>query len=307
MSSSPICIEELRARWTQLYGKRLPFLAVSKSPVQSSWPVHVDHCFGRIILDTVVGFDTPWTTKLKGPALKNMNAVQLQACIALGERIAEGKENLVELDEKSLRLRGKSKRGGGEKRKRGVENLEANKLDTKRRVKENRIQQDNGDKLQKSHKSKQLDIRSSMGLPTPPPNVDLPSPPSSPALVDPEISSLIKTSNLTTFRQRTLLALCQVPPGRCTTYAALSRFLNSCPRAVGGAMRNNPFAPRVPCHRVVASDRGIGGFGGDWGSEGKHAQEKVRLLREEGVDVVEEMRQGISVLRVKGRVWDGFR
>ena len=307
MSPSPVCIEELRSRWTQLYGKRLPSLAVSKSPVQSSWPVHVDHCFGRIILDTVVGVDTPWTAKLKAPAVKNMNAVQLQACIALGERIAEGKENLVELDVKSLRLRGKTKRGGGEKRKRGVDNLEANKLGTKKRVKENRIQQDDGDKLQKSYKSKQLDIRSSMGLPTPPPNVDLPSPPSSPAPLDPEISSLMKTSDLTTFRQRTLLALCQVPPGRCTTYAALSRFLNSCPRAVGNAMRNNPFAPRVPCHRVVASDMGIGGFGGDWGSEGKHAQEKVRLLREEGVDVVEEKRREISVLRVKGRVWDGFR
>lgn len=48
-------------------------------------------------------------------------------------------------------------------------------------------------------------------------------------------------------------------------------------------MRNNPFAPTVPCHRVLASDGKLGGFGGQWGDEGKFAGEKKRLLREEGV------------------------
>lgn len=65
-------------------------------------------------------------------------------------------------------------------------------------------------------------------------------------------------------------------------------------------MRNNPFAPRVPCHRVVAADKGLGGFGGDWGKDGKHAEEKVRLLRGEGVIV--DMGKG----KVEGKVWKGF-
>jgi methylated-DNA-[protein]-cysteine S-methyltransferase len=34
---------------------------------------------------------------------------------------------------------------------------------------------------------------------------------------------------------------------------------------VGSALRNNPFAPFVPCHRIIASDHYIGGFCGQWG------------------------------------------
>ena len=36
------------------------------------------------------------------------------------------------------------------------------------------------------------------------------------------------------------------------------------PRSVGGALRNNPFAPRIPCHRVIASSFFVGGFKGEW-------------------------------------------
>ena len=48
-------------------------------------------------------------------------------------------------------------------------------------------------------------------------------------------------------------------------------------------MKNNPYAPLVPCHRVCAADRSIGGYGGDWGVDGKHAAEKRQRLRDEGV------------------------
>lgn len=68
---------------------------------------------------------------------------------------------------------------------------------------------------------------------------------------------------------------------------------------MGNALRNNPFAPAVPCHRVVAADGGIGGFGGEWGAEGRFAAEKVRLLRGEGVRF-----DGRG--RVVGGVWAGF-
>ena len=49
-------------------------------------------------------------------------------------------------------------------------------------------------------------------------------------------------------------------------------------------MKNNPCAPQIPCHRVIKSDGGIGNFRG--GAEGA-IDEKVRMLRDEGVTVVD--------------------
>ena len=72
---------------------------------------------------------------------------------------------------------------------------------------------------------------------------------------------------LTPYRKRLYAALLTVPRGRYTTYAAMSEYLRSSARAVGNGMRNNPFAPEVPCHRVLAADGSVGGFHGDWGAE----------------------------------------
>lgn len=250
----------LATNWTTLYTHTLPSLARSKDISQPTWPVHLDHCFARIILDAVIGNSTsvrpdetptPWTAKLKPPAVKNMSTAQLEACIELGEAIAEGKVNLVELDQRSLTVRGKLHKG--EKRKRGgdVPPGEAAAPDVKKNKKE------------KPARSRQGDIRTAMGAPPPP---TPPTPPDSPppAPVDPSLSSEITSHpTLTPFRKRVLGALCQVPAGSYTTYLALSNHLSSSPRAVGNALRNNPFAPRVPCHRVIAADGGIGGFGGE--------------------------------------------
>jgi methylated-DNA-[protein]-cysteine S-methyltransferase len=93
----------------------------------------------------------------------------------------------------------------------------------------------------------------------------------------------IIASDLSAFRKRVLTTLLQVPRGQYTTYAAISNSLNSSARAIGNAMRNNPFAPTVPCHRVLAADRTIGGYKGDWGSGNRMTDAKIRLLREEGV------------------------
>ena len=173
-----------------------------------------------------------------------MSTAQLEACIELGEAIAKGKVNLAELDQLSLTVRGKMHREEKKKRKRGDVPGEA-APDAK--------------KTKNLARSRQSDIRTAMGAPPPTPP-DSPSP----APVDPSLFSEITSHpTLTPFRKRVLSALCQVPAGSYTTYLALSNHLSSSPRAVGNALRNNPFAPRVPCHRVVAADGGIGGFGGE--------------------------------------------
>jgi methylated-DNA-[protein]-cysteine S-methyltransferase len=58
-----------------------------------------------------------------------------------------------------------------------------------------------------------------------------------------------------------------IPAGRVSTYKDVCAALGQgSPRSVGGALRNNPFAPRIPCHRVIASSLFVGGFKGEWGA-----------------------------------------
>ncbi|KAF9874487.1 hypothetical protein CkaCkLH20_08050 [Colletotrichum karsti] len=97
----------------------------------------------------------------------------------------------------------------------------------------------------------------------------------------------IASSNRTQFEKRVWTALCQVPKGHVTTYAILAAHLKSSPRAVGNALRRNPFAPQVPCHRVVATGGALGGFKGKWprNGEGITLDEKRLLLRKEGIKI----------------------
>ncbi|KKT29231.1 MAG: Methylated-DNA/protein-cysteine methyltransferase [Candidatus Collierbacteria bacterium GW2011_GWC2_44_18] len=75
-----------------------------------------------------------------------------------------------------------------------------------------------------------------------------------------------------------------VPKGEVTTYKALGEKLGTkAYRAVGQALKHNPYAPDVPCHRVVRSDGTIGGFMGK--TDGEEIQKKIRLLRSEGIVV----------------------
>ncbi len=87
---------------------------------------------------------------------------------------------------------------------------------------------------------------------------------------------------LSPFQRAVYGALCRVPAGRVTTYAALAHAVGCrSPRAVGQALRRNPFAPVVPCHRVIRSDLSLGGFGGC--PSGPETARKAALLRAEGV------------------------
>jgi methylated-DNA-[protein]-cysteine S-methyltransferase len=84
------------------------------------------------------------------------------------------------------------------------------------------------------------------------------------------------------FAEKVYSALRKVPKGRVTTYKELANAIGTkAYRAVGQAMRNNPYAPTVPCHRVVASDGTIGGFRGE--KTGKEIQEKIAMLKKEGI------------------------
>ena len=86
----------------------------------------------------------------------------------------------------------------------------------------------------------------------------------------------------TPFRRRVYTCLCRVPAGRVTTYGRLAHAVGcGSSQAVGQALRANPFAPLVPCHRVISSELTIGGFAGS--RSGPDILRKLDLLRLEGV------------------------
>ncbi|GKU03441.1 ring-2 protein [Fusarium langsethiae] len=97
--------------------------------------------------------------------------------------------------------------------------------------------------------------------------------------------ALIESSTRTTFEKQVWSLLCQIPRGSFSTYGIMAAHLKSSPRAVGNALRRNPFAPDVPCHRVVATGGALGGFKGKWpkNGEGITLDEKRKLLKGEGV------------------------
>ncbi|MBU0666892.1 MAG: MGMT family protein [Nanoarchaeota archaeon] len=83
----------------------------------------------------------------------------------------------------------------------------------------------------------------------------------------------------TVFEEKIYLTLRKVPRDKVTTYGELARAVGTrAYRAVGNAMNKNPYAPAVPCHRVVCSDGRIGGFRSG-------VDKKISLLKKEGVQV----------------------
>jgi methylated-DNA-[protein]-cysteine S-methyltransferase len=82
----------------------------------------------------------------------------------------------------------------------------------------------------------------------------------------------------TPFQRRVWRLAMAIPRGQTRSYGWMARKLRTSPRAVGQALRANPFAPRVPCHRVISADGSLGGFGGRMNSA-----KKRRMLAGEGV------------------------
>jgi len=65
---------------------------------------------------------------------------------------------------------------------------------------------------------------------------------------------------LSSFQRRVFRQLLAVPAGRTTTYGRLGKAVGSSPRAVGRAVARNPWPLLVPCHRVVQTGGGLGGY-----------------------------------------------
>jgi len=72
----------------------------------------------------------------------------------------------------------------------------------------------------------------------------------------------LATSHLPAYTRRVLEAASLVPVGYVASYGSIAKAAGGSPRAAGNVMARNPFAPIVPCHRVVSSDFTLGGYGG---------------------------------------------
>lgn len=72
----------------------------------------------------------------------------------------------------------------------------------------------------------------------------------------------------------------KIPKGKVATYGILARKIGrpKSARAVGNALHKNPYAPAVPCHRVVRSDGSVGGFASG-------SKKKIAILAKEGIKI----------------------
>ena len=82
------------------------------------------------------------------------------------------------------------------------------------------------------------------------------------------------------FADRVYAVVANVPRGRVVTYGEVARLCGAtgAARAVGNAMNKNPYAPKVPCHRVIKSSGEIGGFASG-------TKNKIKLLKKEGIEI----------------------
>jgi O-6-methylguanine DNA methyltransferase len=91
-----------------------------------------------------------------------------------------------------------------------------------------------------------------------------------------DVGVLKMRQKLTSFQKAVYAATLEIPLGETRSYAWVARRIGApkSSRAVGNALNKNPYAPFVPCHRVIASDGSLGGFRGG-------LAKKSRLLEQE--------------------------
>ena len=99
---------------------------------------------------------------------------------------------------------------------------------------------------------------------------------------------------MSAFQRRVLAAVRRIPPGRVATYGDIAALAGSprAWRAVGSIMRECR-DPGIPCHRVIASAGGLGGYG-------SNLQLKRELLRAEGLEVGVGRVRGFAKARWSG-------
>ena len=92
--------QTLETRWLDLTRQTLPSVAKGRR-----WPVHLDHCFQRILLDNAVG--GIWRAHIAPPAYRNAPDDILARAVDLGEAALAGEADMATLNTNSLRWRGK--------------------------------------------------------------------------------------------------------------------------------------------------------------------------------------------------------
>ena len=84
----------------------------------------------------------------------------------------------------------------------------------------------------------------------------------------------------TEFQLKVWAYLRKIPRGSVRTYSQVAKDLGKplAARAVANAIGKNPYAPKIPCHRVIRSDGSLGGYSGKGGVKTKRF-----LLKKEGI------------------------
>ena len=97
-----------------------------------------------------------------------------------------------------------------------------------------------------------------------------------------DLKSMILAGRLSaamSFAQKVWAVTARIPRGKVVTYKQVAAALNShAYRAVGIALERNPYAPQIPCHRVIGSDGRLVGYAGG-------LPLKARLLKDEGIAI----------------------
>ena len=84
----------------------------------------------------------------------------------------------------------------------------------------------------------------------------------------------------TEFQLKVWTYLKKIPRGSVKTYSQVAKDIGKplAVRAVANAIGKNPYAPKIPCHRVIRSDGSLGGYSGKGGVKTKRF-----LLKKEGI------------------------
>ena len=84
----------------------------------------------------------------------------------------------------------------------------------------------------------------------------------------------------TKFQLKIWKYLKKIPKGQIRTYSQVAKAIKKpkAVRAVANAIGKNPYAPKIPCHRVIRSDGSLGGYSGKGG-----INTKKKLLKLEGI------------------------